>query len=166
MWLHGVGWFLPPVVEDAWLCAGRNGRLLCAAFLQPCAEPPLSLAQQPCFRHLLFGGPACPMGPSPTGRQVVARHQPPSGVQLWPGQQLQFTLRLPWPMTYRPVACQWPRDWSAHLRTWHLHHCPQVGFRWLPGPWLLACPGSFAPHHVAYHHASQQAEWTFLLRER
>jgi hypothetical protein len=166
MWLHGVGWLLPMAVEVAMLYVVRNGLRHDASFLQPCKEAPLSLHPERCFRHLLFSQPPAPMAGPASARAIAHRHHPPSGLQLWPGHSLHLHLRLPWSGAYRPAAAHWPRDWSAHLRTWHMIACPVQRFKWHASPWHLACPVVFTPVQVHYHAVSGHAEWTFELKER
>lgn len=167
MWLHGMGWLLPKAIEVVGLCVLRNGQHLHSGLLKPCRNHPLSLQRAHCFRQLLFTSPACPMhergaglGPPPQ------RHLPPTGLQLWPGHSLHLSLRLAWQCAYRPAAAHWPRDWSAHLRTWHMQPCPYQLFQWKTSPWTLACPVVFKPVQVCYHAISGHAVWTFELKER
>ncbi len=166
MWLHGVGWLLPVAVEVAMLYVVRSGTRPLGFFLEPCPEPPISLCPQRRFQHVLFTGPPARMGRPACPTSIAQRHHPPTGVQLWPGHSLYLQLRLPWKCHYQPQAAHWPRDWSAHLRTWHLYPCNQQRFQWRASAWLLACPVVFRPVHVEYSARSGHAVWTFELKER
>lgn len=166
MWLHGIGWLLHTAVEGAMLYVVRHGTRYHGSFLEPCPEPPLSLSHQRRFLHVLFSGPAARMGRPACPKSIAQRHHPPSGLQLWPGHSLHLHLRLPWNNRYQPLAAHWPRHWSAHIRTWHMHRCPHQIFQWHTSPWTLASPTVFAPVRVQFHPVSGHAEWTFELKAR
>jgi hypothetical protein len=155
-------------MEQAWLSVSRDGQLHCGGLLDSFTHPPFVVGSGRHFRGLLLDLPACPQGPPPTAHQVATRHQPPNGLQLWPGHHhLCLRLMLHWPLDHQLAAHHWPTDcWAPYLRTWHLYPCPQRGFLWHPSPWLPACPSLFTPQHVAYHPEHHLAEWTFCLRDR
>ena len=166
MWLHGIGWLLPTAIEIGMLYVVRSGTLHHASFLKICKEPPLALGRDRCFRHVLLSAGPSPMVAGQYPRSTRGKHQPPTGLQLWPGHSLQLHLRVPWKSAYRPLPSHWPMKWSAHIRTWHLHHCPHKQFQWRTSPWRYAPPAVFGPTHVRYHTRSGHAEWTFELKER
>ncbi len=167
MWLHGVGWFLPLKMDNAWITVHRDAAFHTAGFLEPCRTPPLYLGDDRCFRQLLLVHDALPHGPPPTTNQLARRQLPPTGLALWPGHCLHLTLRVPWPAALPPTTSHWPLDrWTPYLSTWHMHACPTHTFLWKRSPWLPSSPIAFYPTKVHYHPVSGQAEWSFCLQER
>ncbi len=166
MWIHGLGWQLPCKAAPAWFTVYRNNNLLYGSWLERTDKAPNGL--QPCtsFMHQLLCGP-WPMGPASAPCHIVHRHQPPTGLQLCPGQHLLLCLRLPWPHAERALLNQWPAaEWPLYLRRWRMEACPRNHARWAPEPfWVPAAPSLYKPLAATYHPHSEQAEWTFRLSE-
>jgi hypothetical protein len=134
--------------------------------LHPASHAPQALP--PCERLLHHVVQAtAPQGPAPAAARVVARHQPPTGIQLWPGHHLLLRLRLPWPFAERVLVRHWPQaEWPLYLRHWQLQPCARHHAHWTPEPhWVPAAPHQYKPLAAQYHPASGHAEWTFLLTE-
>lgn len=165
MWLHGLGWHLPLVKAPALCLLERFQRTTCGGFLEPTKAPPLGLHQPETFVQHTVRSP-WPMRPS-TVHDVVNRHHPPTGIELWPGHPLHIRLVLHTTPTDRLKPADWPMaEQPLYLRRWVLEPCARHHARWLPeAHWLPASSLHWHTCSVQYHATARLAEWTFMLTE-